>query len=337
MSVFTPIEHEQLVQFLLNYNVGELKNYRGISEGIENTNYFVNTIKERAELRFVLTIFEHHNFEEMQYYLNLMHHLADHKVPSADPVADNKGHYLRMFGGKPIALVERLPGDSIVETTPSHCRQIGAAMGTMHSAGLSFEGHQPNPRGTTWFAQAATALQEKLPAEELEILNAEISFQKANRNVELPRGVIHADLFRDNTLWQDDQLSGIIDFYYACDDALLYDLAITVNDWCCNDDARLDKTRVQALLDGYHPNRPLLVIEQQNWPLMLRAGALRFWLSRLYDKHFPRAGELVHTKNPDAFKAILTDRIARHDEYHSYWLTARSLTENSDCSEGRRF
>lgn len=322
MSVFTPIEREQLVQFLLNYNVGELKDYRGISEGIENTNYFVNTIKEGAELRFVLTIFEHHNFEEMQYYLNLMHHLADHKVPSADPVADNQGHYLRMFSGKPIALVERLPGDSIIATTPSHCRQIGAAMGTMHSAGLSFEAHQPNPRGTAWFVQAATALQEKLPAEELQILNAEIDFQKANRNVDLLRGVIHADLFRDNTLWQDDQLSGIIDFYYACDDALLYDLAITVNDWCCLDDGSLDKTRVQALLDGYHPNRPLLVIEQQNWPLMLRAGALRFWLSRLYDKHFPRAGELVHTKNPDAFKAILTDRIAHHDQYHSYWLTA---------------
>lgn len=320
MSVYTTIERDELEQFLSHYNVGELKDFRGISDGIENTNYFVDTLKDGVMLRFVLTIFEHHDFQEMQYYLNLMHHLADHQVPSANPVADNDGHYLRMFGDKPIALVERLAGGSIVETTVSHCQQIGEAMGKMHAAGLSFEAHQPNPRGPAWFAKTANALQVKLPAEELQLLNAEMDFQKANRNVDLPRGVVHADLFRDNSLWDGDQLSGIIDFYYACDDALLYDVAVTVNDWCCRDDFSLDKAKVLALINGYHQYRPLQPMEQQYWPLMLRTGALRFWLSRLYDKHFPRPGELVHTKNPDVFKAILSDRIARQAEYQTYWV-----------------
>jgi len=320
MSVYTTIERDQLAQLLTNYNVGELSDYRGISEGIENTNYFVDTIKDGARQRFVLTIFEHHDFQEMQYYLDLMHHLADHKVPSANPVADNEGHYLRMFGDKPIALVERLAGGSIIDTTVSHCLQIGEAMGKMHAAGLSFEQHQPNPRGPHWFVETANALQEKLPAEDLQMLNDEIAFQKANRDAELPRGVVHADLFRDNSLWNGDQLSGIIDFYYANDDALLYDLAVTANDWCIHKDFSLNKDKVQAFLNGYHQYRPLTDIEQQYWPVLLRTGALRFWLSRLYDKHFPRPGELVHTKNPDEFKAILKDRIARQAEYQSYWV-----------------
>ncbi len=152
------------------------------------------------------------------------------------------------------------------------------------------------------------------------MLNEEIIFQKSVRDAQLPRGVIHADLFRDNTLWDGDRLSGIIDFYYACDDALLYDLAVTVNDWCCLDDYSLDQEKVISLLEGYHRYRPLENIEQEYWPALLRAGALRFWLSRLYDKHFPRPGELVHTKNPDEFKAILSDRVSKQSKYRSIWI-----------------
>ena len=154
----------------------------------------------------------------------------------------------------------------------------------------------------------------------VEKLYDEIDFQRANREADIPRGVIHADLFRDNALWEGDTLSGIIDFYYACDDALLYDVAVLVNDWCSNEDASLDQEKVTALLREYNHYRALQDNEQELWPTMLRAGALRFWLSRLYDKHFPRPGELVHTKNPDEFKAIIRDRAARHDEYRNYWI-----------------
>jgi homoserine kinase type II len=321
MSVYTTIDEQQLQAFLGKYNVGELIDFAGISDGIENTNYFVNT----SQGRFVLTIFEHHNFEEMQYYLNLMHHLADHKVPSANPVADNYGQYLSHFKNKPIALVERLDGGSITETTVSHCQQLGTAMGKMHSAGLSFNSRQDNPRGPAWCNKTALRVQQKLNVDDQQMLTIEIDFQKQQRHADMPRGVIHADLFRDNALWTmvdkaTDTFSGIIDFYYSCDDVLLYDLAVTANDWCSNDDYSLNQEKAQALLVAYNEHRALADIEQQYWPAMLRAGALRFWLSRLQDKHFPREGELVHTKNPDEFKAILNDRVTNSETYLNFWI-----------------
>ena len=321
MSVYTTIEQSELQSFLAEYSVGELADYDGISEGIENTNYFVNTRSHNAAgQQFVLTIFEHHSFDEMQYYLNLMHHLANHQVPSANPVADKRGHYLRLLKNKPAALVERLTGSSIITTTVADCQQIGGAMGKMHSAGLSFEDNQTNPRGPVWCTNTAALVMDKLSQQDQRALQAEVQYQIDNRDADMPRGVIHADLFRDNALWDGDSFSGIIDFYYACDDVLLYDVAIAVNDWCCNDDYSLNHEKTVALLKHYHQYRALLDAEQQYWPTMLRAGALRFWISRLYDKHFPRDGELVHTKNPDEFKAIIVDRINRHDEYLGYWI-----------------
>ena len=320
MSVYTTIEENELKSFLSHYDVGELENYQGISDGIENTNYFVNT----SHGRFVLTIFEQHSFDEMQYFLNLMHHLADHAVPSANPVADKQGNYLSHFKNKPIALVERLNGGSITETSISHCEQLGAAMGKMHSAGLSFDSRQNNPRGPAWCQQMAHKVMEKLSADEQGMLDEEVHFQKKKRHADLPRGVIHADLFRDNALWDNTEggsiFSGIIDFYYSCDDVLLYDLAVTANDWCNNHDFSLNRDKVTALLTHYSHFRPLAENEQEYWPAMLRAGALRFWLSRLHDKHFPRAGELVQTKNPDEFKTILADRINNNDLYLNYWI-----------------
>lgn len=326
MSVYTIIEESELRDFLVNYTVGELASFQGISDGIENTNYFVDT----SNGRFVLTIFEHHSFDEMQYYLALMHHFADHGVPSANPVADKAGNYLSHFKDKPIALVERLDGASITETTLSHCQQLGTAMGKMHAAGLSFEQRQDNPRGPQWYQQTAHDVLVKLSVDDQAMLQAEVRFlkderQNFGRDADLPRGVIHADLFRDNALWRDDHFSGIIDFYYSCDDVLLYDLAVAVNDWCRHDNAgpdnySLDKDKVQALLTHYNTYRELNTREQEYWPAMLRAGALRFWLSRLYDKHFPRPGELVHTKNPDEFKTILADRASNYALYSDYWI-----------------
>jgi len=297
MSVYTTIDENELKSFLANYNVGELVGYQGISDGIENTNYFVNTSDG----------------------LNLMHHLTDHDVPSANPVADKQGCYLSHFKNKPIALVERLNGSSIINTSINHCEQLGAAMGKMHTAGLTYSAHQENPRGPAWCQHTAHKVLDKLSQSEQQMLDDEIHFQREKRHAELPRGVIHADLFRDNALWDGDNFSGIIDFYYSCDDVLLYDLAVTANDWCVNDDLSLNQDKVFALLSHYNQHRPLQQNEQTYWPAMLRAGALRFWLSRLYDKHFPRDGELVHTKNPDEFKTILADRIEHSARYADYW------------------
>jgi len=319
MSVYTIIEKSELASFLTHYSVGQLTDLKGISDGIENTNYFVDTVLNGHKKRFVLTIFEQHSFAELQAFLNLMHHLADHQVPSASPVADNNGDYLRLFKDKPIALVERLNGGSITETNLNHCEQLGAAMGKMHAAGLSFNTKIENTRGPLWCQQTASQVMEKLTENEQTMLKSEVNFQKDKRHIELPQGITHADLFRDNALWDGETFSGIIDFYYACHDVLLYDLAVTVNDWCGKTDFSLDEDKVIKFLNAYHQYRPLTNNEQTFWPVMLRAGALRFWLSRLYDKHFPREGELVHTKNPDEFKSILSDRIEQHDTYLSYW------------------
>jgi homoserine kinase type II len=319
MSVYTRIETHELETYLSGFSVGELVDYEGISDGIENTNYFVDT----SQGRFVLTIFEHHMVEEMQYFLNLMHHLADHGVPSADPVADNQGRYLNSFKDKPIALVKRLNGHSIVETTVDHCRQLGDAMGRMHAAGLEFTEKQENPRGPHWFRTTATKVMPQLSTDDKAVLDAEIRYQHSQRDADIPRGVIHADLFRDNALWNtsgDQQtFSGIIDFYYSCDDALLYDLAISANDWCINDDYSLNRDKVIALLQAYAAHRPLQAAEQALWPAMLRAAALRFWLSRLHDLHFPRPGELVQVKDPAEFRAIILDRILNQQHYHDFW------------------
>ncbi|MDH5391890.1 MAG: homoserine kinase [Gammaproteobacteria bacterium] len=320
MSVYTTIEHDELETFLLRYDVGELVSYQGISAGIENTNYFVSTQKEQQQTEFVLTIFETHAAEEMPYFLELMAHLNEHQVPSAHPIADKQGQMLQSLKGKPAALVQKLKGSSIIDTTPEHCKKLGAALGDLHTAGLSFQQQQTNSRGPHWWHDTTRLLEDKLLAEELQVLHDEMQFQASQSHADIPRGLIHADLFRDNALWYENELSGIIDFYFASTDALLYDVAVTINDWCNQADGSLDFEKVSAFLNAYHQHRPLTPQEKPLWPVMLRAGALRFWLSRLYAVHFPKAGEITHQKDPDEFKHILLQRRQDTDEILSHWV-----------------
>lgn len=304
MSVYTTIERDELEDFLQHYPVGQLLDYEGISAGIENTNYFVDT----EQGRFVLTIFESLSRDELPYFLDLMAHLAEHDVPSAHPKADNEGHYLRELKQKPAALVQRLIGASVDQPSSKQCAALGEALAHLHVVGQSFSGNRDNERGPHWWHETARAVMPFLSDDEQQLLKAELHFQRQHEHDNLPRGVIHADLFRDNALFDGDELTGLIDFYYACNDVLLYDVAVTVNDWCTNPDGSLDQSRVEALLGAYQQERPFTGEEQQSWPVMLRAGALRFWLSRLQDKYFPREGEITHIKDPDVFKQILIDR-----------------------------
>lgn len=301
MSVYTVINQEELEQFLGNYDQGALTDFEGISSGIENTNYFVNT--DRGH--FVLTLFEHHTADELPFFLDLTAFLSEHNIPCAHPVADNQGNYLRELKNKPAALVRRLPGKSLETPEPVHCQAVGSVLAKMHIAGQQFVQQRVNGRGPKWWNETARAVESKLDAEESDTLKKELDYQNQCQTSDLPRGIIHADLFRDNVLFEGDQLSGLIDFYYACTDILIYDVAVTINDWCARENGSLDASRLDPFMQAYQKVRPFVESEKAAWPAMLRAAALRFWLSRLYDLHFPREGEITHTKDPLAFKRIL--------------------------------
>ncbi len=316
MSVFTAVSEPELRTFLQHYALGELVEYRGITAGIENTNFFVTT----DQGRFVLTLFEKHTAEEMPYYLNLMAHLAERDIPCPHPLADTSGAYLRALNGKPAALVQRLQGANPDTPTTAQCRAIGGALARLHLAAKDYNARRSNDRGPQWWREASRTVMPRLSAEDAALLAEEVRFQGLYRFEDLPRGVIHADLFRDNAMFTDERLSGIIDFYYACDDVLLYDLAITANDWCSLPDGGLDWERLEALMRAYHAQRPMQAVERGAWPVMLRAAALRFWLSRLWDLHFPREGEITHTHDPDVFKNVLRRRIEDETELQMRWV-----------------
>ncbi|HEX7028282.1 MAG TPA: homoserine kinase [Gammaproteobacteria bacterium] len=309
MSVYTTLDRHDLSEFLKAYEIGALSDFQGISEGIENTNYFVNTRHNDLPQSFVLTIFESIGFEELPYFLELTAFLSEHNVPCAHPIADRDGEYLQTLKGKPAALVQRLPGRSIVNPSADDCRQVGEVLARLHIAGESFPIYRANPRGLEWKTQTAAAVLTKLPADEQALLTDELEYQRQRQTDALPKGVIHADLFRDNALFTADKLTGIIDLYYACTGAFLYDLAITANDWCHTENGGLNTISLAALLEGYQAHRQIAPFERAHWQTMLRAAALRFWLSRLFDMHFPRSGELTHIKNPEHFKRILLHHV----------------------------
>lgn len=313
MSVFTTVNADQLRDWLKNYSIGHLLSLEGIPAGIENTNYFVDT----SHGRYVLTLFEKLTRAELPFYVHLMAHLSRHGIPCPAPIADRDNEYLGMINGKPAMLATRLAGRSQMAPQPAHCAAIGSMLAAMHVAGQSYGRRFANPRGYDWWLQTAPVLLDFLDAGERALLENEIAFQRAAREqgvcAELPSGVVHADLFRDNCLMDGERVGGIIDFYFAGDDYLLFDLAVTLNDWCSDDAGELVTEKAEAMLGAYHGERALSAAEQRAWPLMLRGAALRFWLSRLYDFHMPRGGEMVHTHDPKRFRDILSARVRAGD------------------------
>jgi homoserine kinase type II len=307
MSVYTKVSFDELAAWLLRYALSPLAELAPIASGIENTNYFVTTEHERL----VLTLYERLPGEDLPFYLNLMAHLAQHGVPAPAPVADRSGTYFSVLNNKPASLVTRLDGIPQLSPDAGHCAQIGATLAQLHVATGTFRGRHANPRGATWRTQAARAVRRFLLPPQLELLNAEMDVQRKMARRRLPHSAIHGDLFRDNALFVGDRLAGIIDFGFAATDALAYDLAITVNDWCVDPEAELDTLRTCALIEAYQAVRPLTDDERDAWPLLLRLAALRFWLSRLYDLHLPRSGELTHAHDPGHFERVLRARVAR--------------------------
>ena len=311
MAVFTPVNLDDVSQWIKQFPLGNALGLKGIASGIENSNFFIDT--ERGE--YVLTIFENLSFAQLPFYLELMRHLAERGVLVPAPVANDSGALCVPLHGKPAAIVSKLEGTSQMTPLPVHCAAVGAMLAKLHLAGQDFPLEQPNLRGLDWWNETTPKVLPFLSDDEAHLLRAEMHFQEAYAACAhyhaLQRGPVHADLFRNNVMFVGERLTGFFDFYFAGCDTWLFDVAVTVNDWCIDlDTGVLDLPRVRAMLDAYHGVRPFTSDEQASWQAMLRAAALRFWLSRLYDYFQPRAAEMLTPHDPPHFERILRERIA---------------------------
>ncbi len=310
MAVFTPVTLDELAPWAAQFPIGTVHSLKGIASGIENSNFFLGS--DSGE--YVLTIFEKLSFEQLPFYLNLMRHLAERGVLVPAPIANNRGEILSELHGKPASIVTRLQGDWQPSPQPVHCAEVGAMLAKMHLAAQDYPLYQPNLRGLAWWNETTPVVMPFLTEANQHLLGAEMHFQQAFAASEtytaLPAGPIHADLFRNNVMFDGERLTGFFDFYFAGCDTWLFDVAVTVNDWCIDlESGATDAARVRAMLDAYHAVRPFSSAEQDAWPAMLRAAALRFWLSRLYDFYLPREAEMLTPHDPAHFERILRHRI----------------------------
>jgi homoserine kinase type II len=316
MSVFTTVEHPQLEQFLIRYDLGKACGFRPISDGITNTNYQLET--DLGD--FVLTLYEHHSDDELDYILGLQQHMAAKSVLCPAPVRDRRGDYYSMLNQRPAAIIHRLPGAVIVTPDAQHCAQVGAELARFHLAGRDYEKHRGNPRGIDWLLAVGDMLDDNISVDDQLLFDSTLREYRNFDYAVLPRGAIHADLFHDNALFVDGQLSGIIDFDYVCEESFAFDIAVLLNDWCIDSRGELDKARVAAMLTAYQAQRRLELKEIQALPLMLQFGALRFWMSRLYDKVFPLNGELTFIKDPAELRELLRLRGSQQDSLQQLFL-----------------
>ena len=313
MAVFTPLDAAEVDSWLARFDLGTLTELQGIASGIENTNYFLTT----TQGRFVLTLFERLQAEQLPFYLGLMHHLAAHGIPVPDPMPDRDGQVLHTLKGKPAAIVTRLKGRSQLHPAPTHCAQVGQCLARMHLAAQDYAGTQPNLRGLGWQTRTIPAILPYLTAEQHALITTELAHQTcvvaSADYAALPRSAVHADLFRDNVLFDGDTLSGVFDFYFAGVDTWLFDLAVALNDWCIHlETGAFDPARRDALLGAYVQVRPMAAPERALLADALRAAALRFWTSRLADFHLPRDAHLLTPHDPTHFERVLRQRIAAH-------------------------
>ena len=314
MAVFTPVDPSAAQVLATRLGVGRVLGLDPIGAGIENTNYFVTTTAGE----WVLTLFERLDETQLPYYLRLMQHLARRGLPVPEPRADPAGEILHHVAGRPAALVNRLAGRHQHAPDLHHCAQLGAVLARMHLAVADFDPAQPNLRGLAWWTETAPRVASFVGEDQRQRLVDELAYQQrvaaSPAHAALPRGAVHADLFRDNVLFDGltghERLTGCLDFYFAGTDTFVYDLAVCLNDWCLTDDGRLDEARAQALVAAYERERALLAAEIRLLPALLRAAALRFWLSRLADLHLPRQAQLLQAKDPAHFERILRARIA---------------------------
>ena len=315
MAVFTEVPQEEARALAQRLGLGELHALRGIQGGIENTNYFLTTVQDGRPCEWVLTLFERLTAQQLPFYLHLMKHLAQRGIPVPDPQADRDGDILHTVCGKPAAVVNRLAGHSELQPVAAHCASVGEMLARLHLAARDFNRSQPNLRGLAWWNETVPVVLPFVGPEQATLLRSELAFQNhvaaSSAYAALPRGPIHADLFRDNVMFQDGALTGFFDFYFAGVDSWLFDIGVCLNDWCVDlATGAHDPVRCAAFLEAYQRVRPLAAAERRLLPAMLRAGALRFWVSRLWDLHLPREAALLQPHDPAHFERVLRQRIA---------------------------
>ena len=318
MSVYTALTHSQIASLLKTYELGELVSYRGISSGVENSNYFI-CLKGKGgiEREYVLTLFEHLQTDDLPFYVALTSHLHQQDCPVPCPVVDQQGKQIQEVAGKPTLIVPKANGEHCEKPTLAHCVQMGEKLAQVHLAAQHFQPQPQNPKALSWMQESVKTLKPLLSETETSLLSKSLTRleQFYAQKPTLPNGIIHADLFRDNVLFDGEQVSALIDFYSACHDDWLYDAAITVNDWCSKDDGSLDVSRSQAFLSHYQKIRPFTEDEKTCWSTLLLMASCRFWISRLLDWHHPdnqnRDASTVHAvtvKDPVEFQRIVADR-----------------------------
>jgi len=298
LAVYTDITEIDLKHFLAQYEVGELTSYKGIAEGVENSNFLLHTTKDPL----ILTLYEKRvEKSDLPFFLGLMQHLSERGLSCPLPLPRRDGELLGELSGRPAALISFLEGMWLRKPEAKHCREVGKALAGMHLAGEGFEIKRPNALSLEGWkvlweksAERADEVETGLEAE----ITAELAYLEAHWPKDLPAGVIHADLFQDNVFFLGDELSGLIDFYFACNDLLAYDVSICLNAWCFEKDGSYNVTKGSALLEGYCSVRPLSDEERDAMPVLARGSALRFFLTRLYDWLTTPEGALVVKKDP---------------------------------------
>jgi homoserine kinase type II len=315
MAVYTEVSISQAQELLNQLSLGELQSLEGSSGGIENTNYFVSADQGGVVAHYVLTLFERLSFEQLPFYLNLMRHLAQRGLPVPQPMPNAKGQILHTVQGKPAAVVNRLAGKSQLAPSTAHCAALGSTLAQLHLVGRDFNESLPNLRGLEWWNATVPVVLPFLDATQSDLIRSELAYQNhvaaSSAYVALPRGPIHADLFRDNALFEGEQLTGVFDFYFAGVDSWLFDLAVCLNDWTLDPQTAVpDAARFSALLQAYGQVRALTQAERRLLPAMLRAAALRFWISRLWDFHLPRDARLLQAHDPGQLERVLRERVA---------------------------
>ena len=301
MAVYTEVSDDLLQTFVHSYGLGELLSYKGIAEGVENTNYFVQTEKGP----FILTLYEKRvRSEDLPFFLGLMEHLAARGLSCPTPVRDKEGRILRTLADRPAVLIEFLEGLWVRRPQKKHCYELGKSLASFHKLGADFELKRENSLSvSSWdplyrsFSDRADEIAENLH----QIIEAELNQLNLAWPEQLPQGIIHADLFPDNVFFLGDKISGLIDFYFACNDILAYDIAICLNAWCFEQDNSFNISKARALLQGYQTIRQLDDDELENLPLLARGAALRFLLTRSYDWLNVQADALVKPKDPKEY------------------------------------